>query len=178
MLAFIDEKLGGRGFVLWKPYDHTVYGEVEIGGLGRSHRRHHVDRVGPVDLDLLTPRRGGTDHPNRGRRVVLDPEVESPDIADRWGRPDPGIGQRHATCGGRATAAGGQRHGDSCDADQPPCRPPGQGHPRRAAMSSARACGAIPGAQTTRRAPSGPMPIRVPVWSTRYPPSASGSPSR
>jgi hypothetical protein len=33
MLAFIDEKLGGRGFVPWKPYDHPVYGEVEIGGL-------------------------------------------------------------------------------------------------------------------------------------------------
>ncbi len=33
MLKFIDEELGGKAFVPWKPYDHPVYGEVEIGGL-------------------------------------------------------------------------------------------------------------------------------------------------
>ncbi len=36
MLAFIDEKLGGRDFVPWKRYDHPVYGEVEIGGLEQN----------------------------------------------------------------------------------------------------------------------------------------------
>ncbi len=36
MLKFIDEELGGEAFVPWKPYDHPVYGEVEIGGLQQN----------------------------------------------------------------------------------------------------------------------------------------------
>ncbi|MBM3458690.1 MAG: carboxypeptidase, partial [Armatimonadetes bacterium] len=32
MLRWNDEKLGGRGFVEWKPFSHPQLGEVEIGG--------------------------------------------------------------------------------------------------------------------------------------------------
>ena len=33
LIKFIDENLGGRGFVRWKAFDHPTYGEVEIGGI-------------------------------------------------------------------------------------------------------------------------------------------------
>lgn len=32
LLSFSDAKLGGKGFVDWKPYKHPTLGEVEIGG--------------------------------------------------------------------------------------------------------------------------------------------------
>lgn len=32
MLRWNDEKLGGKGFVPWQPFDHPQLGEVEIGG--------------------------------------------------------------------------------------------------------------------------------------------------
>jgi hypothetical protein len=32
ILAWCDEKLGGRGYVPWKPFQHPQLGEVEIGG--------------------------------------------------------------------------------------------------------------------------------------------------
>ncbi len=33
IIDFSDKKLGGKGFVEWKPFDHPTLGEVEIGGI-------------------------------------------------------------------------------------------------------------------------------------------------
>jgi hypothetical protein len=32
LLAYNDNTLGGKGFIDWKPFDHTTLGKVEIGG--------------------------------------------------------------------------------------------------------------------------------------------------
>ena len=32
LLAYIDKKLNGTGFVKWQPFDHPTLGKVEIGG--------------------------------------------------------------------------------------------------------------------------------------------------
>ncbi|MBI2835504.1 MAG: hypothetical protein HYX76_13860 [Acidobacteria bacterium] len=33
LVQFVDQNLGGRGIVPWKPYKHPTYGDVEIGGV-------------------------------------------------------------------------------------------------------------------------------------------------
>lgn len=38
-LEFNDSVLLGEAFVDWKPYDHPLYGEIEIGGFKRQHGR-------------------------------------------------------------------------------------------------------------------------------------------
>ena len=44
-LFFDDSLLMGAGFVDWKPYDHPLYGEIEIGGFAKD-----VGRVPPTFL--------------------------------------------------------------------------------------------------------------------------------
>jgi len=42
LLQWSDEKLGGRGFVPWHPFDHPQLGPVEIGGWDKVHYWYNV----------------------------------------------------------------------------------------------------------------------------------------
>jgi hypothetical protein len=33
LIQYVDQKLGGRGFLPWQKYNHPAYGEIELGGL-------------------------------------------------------------------------------------------------------------------------------------------------